>query len=155
MSDPHPKIEPLFDKIHHAIDEHEVDGHRGVLAKKRRNERSHLERAEEHGCRHADFPQKLRFTRDDFALGRTNIREDLSTASNVGAPFRGERHAARGALQQAHAERLLQHAERAHDRGQRLPQLLRRSREAVFVDDGDDGFHGAQFVQVRLLSFPD
>ncbi|AOZ03777.1 hypothetical protein BKK81_32820 [Cupriavidus sp. USMAHM13] len=89
------------------------------------------------------MPGGLDVARAQPGLDLVDGGQDAPAAGQVAAALVGQREPARGAVEQPHIEFGLQRGEGAHHGRQRTAEGGGGGSEAAFLDDANEGLHGA------------
>ncbi len=150
-SDAHRDIDALCDQIDDLVVEPDVELDGGVAVRKLRQSRQQQIAAE---CnRHVDPQLALRLGPCivQALLGVTQLVEDAPAASQEIASLRGQAHLASRAVQQPHAEVLLERRDVPAGGGTGDVELVGRPRERASIRDPDEHTHCEQLVHVGIV----
>jgi hypothetical protein len=122
-----------------------------VSREEARERRGHVRAAERARCRHREAAHRRRALGEHLSLCLVDLGEDPSCAEEVALPRVRQRHRARRALEEAHAEALLERADRARHGGGREPELARRADEAPLLGDRHERVHGVEAIHRTIV----
>ena len=146
MADPDREIDAVFDQVDHAIRQPQLTGDLRIAGQIGRHDRADMEAAKANRRRDHQPSTRPR----PFALRRTfgllDIGEDAPDTFQIARADIGQRHRARGPLQQPRPETILQRRHQPCDRRRRQPQSARRRRKTPEVGHRDKGLHGIQAI---------
>ena len=144
--DAHRHVDAFFNQIDDAVEQQELDIDFRVLGHERRSRGCHEHSAKGHRRRDTQAPAWGGAARAQALLRFFDRGDNLPAAFVVVAAFVGQRHAAGGAIQEAHAKIALQRRQRAHHRGLRHVESLSRGGDAAAVDDFQERLDGVKLV---------
>ena len=119
-------VEGVFGEVEGAVGEFEDDFHVGIAAGEVGQGRGQMAAPEAEGGVDAEQAAGRFAAAAQGAFEGVQVLQDLFAAVEVAAAFRGQADAARGAIEEAHAEALLQRGEAAADAGGGDAQRLGR-----------------------------
>jgi hypothetical protein len=105
------------------------------------------------GCEHPHGSAHLLRLRLHDGIGIVDLDQDGAQPLKVGLARLGERKPPGGALQEAHAEMLLQVADQARHHGRRQVQLARGGGETAFLHHLLEHPHGLEPIHLHLDSY--
>ncbi|MNV52899.1 hypothetical protein D3C71_1450130 [compost metagenome] len=106
---------------------------------------------------HFNAQRSARWHVTERSFGIVHVRDQAQTAAVEGLAFQRRHHHARGPVQQAHAQALLQCLDRVGHRGPRQPQVFGGTAEAAALDDPHERTQGGESVHCSgsRMMFPD
>ncbi len=144
------KVIPFIDQVHHAVGQGHVQADLRVLLQEAAPQRRQVQVAEGHRGIDAQAADRLHGVCTGGGVGFGQIVEDLEAALGIRHTGFGQRLAARGAVEQAHAQARLQFQHQARHHGLGATQPLARLHKAAALHDGNKGFHLAKLVHGGL-----
>ena len=152
MAGAYAQVRALFHQVHDAVGQGDLDLDVRVAREELRQRRHQLVRAE--GMAHVHAQPSLRPLAEarDFVLGLLDVREDALRAVEEGLALRGEREAARGAVQEPDAEAVLHARDELRDGRGRETEVARGRREPALLDRAHERGHvrGERHVDLFL-----
>ena len=136
------KVDAAVDQVHVAVVEDEFDLDVRIAHQECRHHRRHVAAPEDRRRRHPQ--QAARAGLLVLADGRVVVGQQAARALGQALPFAGGSQAARAACEQARADALFQRSQLPRHRRGRAVQLVRRSRHAARLEDGQEDL---QFIQ--------
>ena len=138
------QVGALLDQVDHAVGDGELDLHLGVARKEVRQRRRELVHAERGADVHAQQPARLGAEARDLVLRLGDVGEDALAAMEIGLALGCQGEPARRAIEQAHAEAVLQARHQLGDRRGREAEVARGDGKAAQLDRAHEGGHIAR-----------
>jgi len=145
----HVEVEAFGDRIDQPVEHLETDLQAGMGGDQPGDRRRHQLAPEAEAAADAYPPARRAAPLRDFVDQVVEVVEDGLGAHVDLLAVVGDGDAARGTLEQAHAEHALEHADALADIGGRHAELLGGSDEAALADDGDED--AQVFVLQRII----
>ena len=139
-------VDALLEQVHGAVVQQHAAAHARVALQEAHDGRRHVHVAEQHRRRDREMAGGLGRVERERAVGGVGGGQHLARAVQVAAALLGQRDAARGAMEQAHAQVRFEGGQRTHHRRQRAAQRLRGPGQAAVVGDLHEGLHGFEAV---------
>lgn len=146
-------IETILDEIGEAVAERQVQLQRWMAPREREQDRRDAVPAEMRGHRHPQFPARFGQLVGCQRIGRLRFRQHDPAALVIGAPEIGQALPARGAVDEAHTEPLLEEANMLADHRPRKVKSRRGGRERAEVDGFHEHFHAFEAIHIENLPF--
>ena len=108
MADPHREIDAVFHQIDHAVRQAQFAADVGIALQIRRHHRADMEAPKTDRRGDHEPPARLGAFGLRGNFGFLDVRKDAAGALQIARPYVGQRHRARGPLQQPRAEAILQ-----------------------------------------------
>ena len=147
----HGDVDLLGIEVHDPVREGQVDAHVGIAAMEVHEHRCQVAHA--HGDRRVDAQQPARVAGrgGHLLLEAIDGFDQAPTGVEVGLALRRQRQLARRAVDEPHAEPLLQAPHQLRDRRRRQAQIARRDRKRAALDCAHEHAHLRQLLHVACL----
>ena len=153
FSEPDRDVDLFRDEVQRPVAQFQNDPHIGIVAHEARQMRQKLRLAESDRRRDAQGPLRMVAQRDHRGLGLRHFLGDFDAAAVEGFALFRQRHAARGAVQQTHAQPVFQLSDLLADRRRGQPFTSGRSGKPAFLHDFREQQHLRREVHFRLRPF--
>jgi len=141
VAGPQPHVRALLHEVDDAVGHLDLDLDLRVAREEFRQRRHELVRAEGRAHVHAQLPARARAEARHLVLRLLDVGEDSLRAMEERLAFRRERQAARGAVEEPHAEAVFHARHELRNGRGREPQLAGRRGEPALLDGADEGGH--------------
>ena len=149
LADPDREIDPFLDQVDERVGHAEIDPERRIAGQELGQGRGDVQAAERHRRAQAEHAARLGLELRDREPGVVDLGQDPLAALVIEPPGLGQAELARGAVEQAHAELVLERADAARHRRGRQAQTARGRGEAAAFDHLGEQAHAGEGVHLE------
>ena len=139
-------VDTFLDNPDIAIDQHHSDIELFISLQHIGDHRQNMQPSEHHRCGDIKLTPGFAVRAGYPSLGILNVRQDLSRIGQKTRAVIGQRHSARGTVEQRHTQTAFQFADRTGDRWRGHVQRLRRCGKSSSISDRDKHFKRLQSI---------